>query len=104
VVKKLKVSIDYNDAFMLLGVVSTFADYQLVHYINKAMGFNFAKYRDFVFHDVEKNPATYSWYYCRSDEMKIKSFLIANHHPKQKLLPDYRQIDYLLIFEKSGRR
>ncbi len=103
-VKKLKVIIDYDDAYLLLGIVSTFADYQLVHHINKAMGFNFAKYQDFVFHEVDKKPLPFSWYYFRSDEMKIKSFLIANHHPKQKLLPGYRQIDYLLIIEKSGNR
>ena len=101
-VKKLTVDIDYNDAFLLLGIVSTSADYQLVHHINKTMGFNFAKHEDFAFHSNEKSPITYSWFYCKSDEMKIKSFLIANHHPKHKLLPDYRQIDYLLIIEKSG--
>jgi len=102
VVKKLTVDIDYNDTFLLLGIVSTFVDYQLVHHINKTIGFNFAKHKDFAFHSNEKEPITYSWFYCKSDEMKIKSFLIANHHSKQKLLPDYRQIDYLLIIEKSG--
>ena len=103
-VKKITLDIDYNDAFLLLGIVSTYTDYQLVHYINKTLGFNFVKYEDFVFDNNTKKPVAYSWFYCKSDEMKVKSYVIANHHPKQKLLPDYRHIDYLLIIEKSGNR
>jgi len=102
VVKKITLDIDYNDAFLLLGIVSTYPDYQLVHHINKTMGFNFVRYEDFVLNDNTKKPVSYSWFYYKSDEIKVKSFLIANHHPKQKLLPDYRHIDYLLILEKSG--
>ncbi len=101
-VKKIILDIDYNEAFLLLGIVSTYPDYQLVHHINKTMGFNFVRYDDFVLDNNTKKSVSYSWFYCQSDEIKVKSFLIANHHPKQKLLPDYRHIDYLLILEKSG--
>lgn len=100
-IKKLKLNINYNNTFLILGIVSTIHDYQLVHYINKIAGFNFIKYDDFLFHGNEKKSLTYSWYYCNSDELKIKSYFIANHHPQQKLLPDYRHIDYLLIIDKS---
>ncbi len=101
-VKKLTLDIDYENAFLILGIVTTFSDYQLAHHVNKALNVNFIKYDDFPFHGNKNNPVGYAWFYCKSDELKIKSYLIANHHSKQKLLSDYRHIDYLLIIDKSG--
>ncbi len=100
-VKKLTLDIDYSDNFLILGIVSVYTDYQLVHYVNKTLGFDFIKYADFSLTDNTKSPITYSWFYCKSDELKVKSYFIANHHAKQKLLPDFKQIDYLLIIDNS---
>jgi len=101
VVKKIEVEINYDDAFIMLGIVSTNTDYQLAHFINKAIDTHFSKYEDFVFNGNGKKKYPYSWYYCFSEDLKVKAYLIANHHRAKKLLPEYKQIDYFIVLENN---
>ncbi len=100
-VNKLDISINYGDAFIMLGIVSTNTDYQLAHFINKALDIHFSKYDDFVFNGSGKKKYPYSWYYCFSEELKVNAYLIANYHRAKKLLPEYKQIDYFIVLENN---
>ena len=99
VINKLDISINYGDAFIMLGIVSTNTDYQLAHFINKALDIHFSKYDDFVFNGSGKKKYPYSWYYCFSEELKVNAYLIANYHRAKKLLPEYKQIDYFIVLK-----
>ena len=101
-VKKIEIDINYDDAFIMLGIVSTNPDYQLTHFINKALGIHFSKYEDFLFNESGKKKHPYSWYYCFSEELKTKAYLIGNYHRTKKLLPEYKQIDFFIILENNN--
>jgi len=101
VANKIDISINYSDAFIMLGIVSTNTDYQLAHFINKTLDIHFSKYENFIFNESGNKKHPYSWYYSFSEDLKVKAYLIANHHGTKKLLPDYKQIDYFIVLENN---
>ena len=98
---KINLIENLDDSYIMLGIVTTNTDYQLAHFINKAIDVNFSKYNDFEFNTCGRPSCFYSWYFCRCDELKIKAYLIENRHPEKKLISKHKQFDFFMILENS---
>jgi hypothetical protein len=101
VINKIDTEINYADEYNILGIVSTGSDYRLAHHINMALHIRFTKYEDFAFNSSGGKTRKYPWFYCFSEDLKIKLYLIGNHHHSNKLLPEFKQIDYFIILENN---
>ena len=99
--KKIKIDIDYAADYVVIGLVSSNSDYQLVHHINRALNTRFSKFDDFIFNEGNDLKPGYAWFFCYNEELKINIYLLANKHPQVCLLPAYKKIDYFIIMENN---
>jgi hypothetical protein len=95
-------------AYILIGIACHLKDYRLSFLLNRKLEFVFTKQQDLVITLQEKTePAGFS-FYCYKDEDQGNSYLlIANRSEDHVLLPELKQLDFLLMVDgdcKKGRR
>lgn len=96
--KRLKLKVDYFEDYHLLSIVSQLKDYQLAYFINEAIQVDLKKYQDLV---VNGREGLYSWYYFSEGEDLPNYYLICNNHPKGKIIPTHKGIDYYLLIKEA---
>jgi hypothetical protein len=91
-----KLSFDYDNEFYLIGIASHENDYRISWALNKLLGWNLAKTDDFkINHPKRKVEVNYSMYHF-ADDYGVSYHLISNKSEKGFLLPDFKNIDYIL--------
>lgn len=92
-----KLSGDYESDFYLIGIASHENDYRISWAVNKALKWKLIKVDDFkVDHPKLKTIVNYSMYkYTDVDEL-FDYYLIANKSEKGFLLPELKNIDYIM--------
>lgn len=91
-----KLSFDYDSQFYLIGIASHENDYRLSWAINKFLHWNLVKTNDLqINHPRHKVELNYSMYHF-VDDSGLSYHLIANKSEKGFLLPDFKNIDYVL--------
>lgn len=92
-----KLSADYESDFYLIGIASHENDYRISWAVNTALKWKLVKIDDFkVNHPKLKTMVNYSMYkYTDVDEL-FNYNLIANKSEKGFLLPELKNIDYIL--------
>lgn len=95
--KKLQLIDDDNSNLKIVGIVTALPDYMIANLLNKSLNTGFKRYDDFIFPETDENG--YSWFYCNFEDFKTKLHLVSNNNSKQKLLPKFKQIDYLIFYE-----
>lgn len=90
---KLKVEPEYD--FYLVGIASHENDYRLSWSINKQMGFQFVRADDIVI--IEKSiEKTYAHFHFVHENSLIVYDLISNYSEEGRLVPSMANIDYFL--------
>ena len=95
--RKLKVPSADAD-FILAGISCHLKDYRLVYNMNKKLGFDFKKLKDFVIYKQE-DELKYSFYYYLDPDRQKEYFFVSNHHPESKLIKELKQTDYFLVIK-----
>lgn len=95
--KRLKLKIDYFEGYNLLSIVSQLKDYRLTFFINEAVEIDLKKYDDLK---VAGNDGSYSWFYFSRGDNYPSFYLVSNNHPKGKLFPSQKGIDYYLFVKE----
>lgn len=91
-----KLSFDYDNGFYLIGIASHENDYRISWALNKLLGWNLVKTDNFkINHPKFKVELSYSMYHFTSD-YGLSYHLISNKSEKGFLLPDFKNIDYIL--------
>jgi hypothetical protein len=92
-----KLKFDLEDDFQLIGIASHENDYRLCWALNKKMGFEFVKSNDLIIaHPKHKIEIHYSKYFYEDEMDYLNYYLLSNKSDKGFLLPDHKNIDFLL--------
>jgi hypothetical protein len=104
--KKLLLETRSEPAFYtLIGISSPLRDYRLSYQLNHSLEFNLKKLDDFMIILPGKNePESFSLFYYRDEDQRNSYFLLTNRSLENFLLPEMRQMDFLLIIEGGFKK
>jgi hypothetical protein len=95
--KTLKLKIEENADYRMIGISSHENDYRLVWAINNQMKMQFVRIDNLVIIDEKsKLEMEFSRYLCPDEGRYLKYYLISNRCPNGYLFPELRNLDFLL--------
>lgn len=100
-VTRVKLNIEQNNYYILLGLVSADPDYKLSLILNKKFGIFLKNIPSLSLTGNNKTEATYSRYSYTADNEEVIIILISNRSGKNYLLNKLKNIDYLLQIQIS---
>ena len=103
-VKKLEIEAVEHAQIVMMGIVANLPEYLLAHHINQSLQFDFKRYADFHFGPAPSQRYDYPWFSCYLEAYKTTLYLISNHHPNRKMIPELKQVDFFLLFEKAHEK
>jgi len=97
-VKKLLLEYDDDNSYYYVGISSSINDYQLVFDLNKYLNLSFRRTEAFQFSSKGKD-FFYSLYTYVDNDNMINYYLLANKDVNNRLIPQFKHIDFFLIVE-----
>ena len=97
-----KLHIDYNpeDEYGIIGISCHLKDYRLMYFLNQQLNFGFRKIEDFNFIDLKSDMVCrHSIFSYDYEENKVSFYVVANRSKGGYVLPEQKQLDYLLIIQ-----
>ncbi len=95
--KSLKLDINADINFKLLGISSHENDYRLVWAINNNMKFNYVRSENLIVHLQKlKQDMSFSRFIHTDEERYMTFYLISNRSPDGFLFPEIKNIDFLI--------
>jgi hypothetical protein len=101
-VKKLKLNIEQDNDYLLLGLVSAEPDYKLSLSLNKKFGISLKNIAPLVLPD-NNSEQTFSRFSNCDEPSDLTFSLISNRTGKNFLLNKLRNVDYILLIQNSER-
>lgn len=94
-----------TEYYTLIGISCHLKDYRLSYLLNKKLDFVFSKQQDlFITLKEKKEPANFSFYYYKDEDQVNSYWLIANRSEEYVLLPEIKQLDFLLVVEGEFKK
>lgn len=91
--------------YTLIGISCHLKDYRLSYLLNKKLEFGFSKQQDLVITlQDKKEPANFSFYHYKDEDQVNSYWLIANRSEEYILLPEIKQLDFLLMVEGEFKK
>ena len=82
----------------IIGINSQLKDYRLAFYLNKDSDLSLNRLNDLpVFAEKENLRPEYPLFYCHQPIHRAHFFLLGNNHSVAKVIPVYKQADFLLM-------
>lgn len=92
---KLSYSPDFN--FILYGISSHQNDYRLIWSVNTELSMNFSRKENLIIKDEKLGEdLEFAMYTCHDENREMKYGIVANRCEKGYLIPELKNIDYLL--------
>ena len=91
----LKLNLDFDEQFDLIGIACHKADYQLCWGINKILGWDLT-WREDIEVQTPNGEVSFARFDCTIADEPIHIDLIANRMNGHFLVPEYPQVDFLL--------
>jgi len=97
---------DYSEEYQVVCICSTLQDYRLSWHLNRLFDINLEKFDDFKYFSTKSKQEILSSLFLFYDNANdLHYHLISNRNAGQYLLPELKQVDYLLFlkgcFEKN---
>lgn len=87
----------YTD-IAIIGINSQLRDYRLAFFLNKDIDLSLNRLNDLpVFAEKENLLPEYPLFYCHQPSQRAHFYLLGNNHVTSKIIPVYKQADYLLM-------
>ena len=102
-VTRVKLNIEQNNDYILLGLVSAEPDYKLSLSLNKKFGISLKNIAPLRLTENEKSDITFSRFSNNDDHTHLMFNLISNRSGKIYLLSKLKNIDYLLQIQISEK-
>ena len=102
-VTRVKLNIEQNNDYILLGLVSAEPDYKLSLSLNKKFGISLKNIAPLRLTENEKSDITFSRFSNNDDQTHLMFNLISNRSGKIYLLSKLKNIDYLLQIQISEK-
>ena len=103
-VKKIKLEIDEEIEFPILGLSTALADYRLAWELNSKLNLSFRKLDDSTFFsipDKHKKNIDYEYYSYVNEEEMSKFFLVKNKQRGSTLFNDRERLDFFLVLRDN---
>jgi hypothetical protein len=100
-VTRVKLDIEQNNDYILLGLVSAEPDYKLSLSVNKKFRISLKTISQLKLPLVNNSELTFSRFSNNDDHTDLKMTLISNRSDKSYLLNKLKNIDYLLQIQNS---
>ncbi len=95
--KPLKLKVEDQINFKLIGISSHENDYRVVWEMNQKLGMQFLRVDNLLIHEVRrKEDLEFSRYLYEDENRYMKYYLISNRCPDGFLFPEVRKLDYVL--------
>lgn len=91
---KIKLQIDYDYEFCLIGIVSHEKDYRLCWMLNTLLNIQLTKNEDY-----DTGQSKHSMYGYVHEELFREYYLLANRGTSHPLIEEHKHIDYFLIIK-----
>ena len=99
---KLKLELDEDFDFDLIGICSSFTDYRLCWGINQALSINLERIEDYSMQNKKDGEFFFSFYEFFNENTEENFFLIKNQsYNYKKLIPEQDKIDYFLVIKNN---
>jgi hypothetical protein len=102
-VTKLKLNIEQDNNYILLGLVSAEPDYKLSLSVNKKLGISLKNIASLVLPGDNNSELTFSRFSNSDDPTDLTFCLISNRTDKNFFLSKLKNVDYLLQIQNSER-
>lgn len=102
-IKRVKLNLEQNNEFILLGLVSAEPDYKLSLSLNKKFRISLKNIPPIRLSGDDKSEITYSRFSNNDDRTDLIFVLVANRYDKSYLLSKLKNIDYLLQIQISEK-
>jgi hypothetical protein len=102
-VTRVKLDIEQNNDYVLLGLVTTEPDYKLSLSINKKFGISLKNISSIKINRDNESEQTFSRFSNNDDRAEFIFYLIANRSDKGFLLNKLKNVDYLLQIQNSEK-
>jgi hypothetical protein len=100
-VTRVKLNIEQNNDYILLGLVSAEPDYKISLSLNKKFRISLKNVSPVQVHGDDDSKSTFSRFSNNDDSADLKIILISNRSGKDYLLKKLKNIDYLLQIQSS---
>lgn len=82
----------------IIGINSQLKDYRLAFFLNQDSDLSLNRLNDLpVFAEKENQLPEYPIFYCHQPSQRAHFFLLGNNHLVSKIIPVYKQADFLLM-------
>lgn len=99
---KLKLEVDEDYDFVLIGICSSYTDYRLCWGINQALSIRLERVEDYSMQNKKDGEFFFSFYEFFNEQTEENFFLIKNQsYNFKKLIPEHDKIDYFLIIKNN---
>tara|TARA_B100001059_G_scaffold234674_1_gene277879 strand:+ start:1544 stop:1993 length:450 start_codon:yes stop_codon:yes gene_type:complete len=103
-IKKIKLEIDDETEFPILGISTALGDYRLAWELNSKLNLKFERSIEgtyFSIPDRSKKIVDYDYYYYVSEEAMSKFFLVKNKQKGSSLFSDRERLDFFLVLRDN---
>jgi hypothetical protein len=91
--------------YTLIGISCHLKDYRLSYLLNNKLEFVFSKQQDLAISiQGNKEPANFSFYFYKDEDQATSYLLVANRSEDHVLLPEIKQLDFLLLLEGEFKK
>jgi hypothetical protein len=98
--KKLNIS-KSEHKLTLIGLACSAADYRLLYFVGKVLGFSFSKLADLPLYGKTEKLGDFSFYHFYREDHRLNFYLFANNKEGQIALPAHRNLDYFLLIDSE---
>jgi len=101
-VKRIKLELDEEIEFPILGISTALPDYRLVWKLNKNMDLSFQKENNFfTLPNKKKELKSYEYYIHQNEDDLSKFFLVKNSQEGSTLFSDSEKLDFFLVLREN---
>lgn len=98
--RKIKLNIEIEADFEVIGLSTVLKDYQLAFRLNNALGSNFKRINDFIFQPEKSSELiSFAIYQHQFPGTDSHLCLLQNRNANGFILPHFRQADFFLIIQ-----
>lgn len=99
--KVIKLELEENYDFLMLGLVSTAKDYRICFQLNKLLELDLCKQKDIELKTNKTGNTDHFSFYEFVNEDQVEYYFICNKGKTTGLIPEYKQLDYFFIIKNQ---
>lgn len=103
--KKLKLNVKYVPEFEVLGLFSSLSEHRLCWFVNSLLNIKLYREKDVLLYPYRaESPVLFPFYIYKDKTLMINYYIIKNRAEDHVLLPEPKNLDYLMLLRAKDIR